>query len=249
VLAADRDIRMGGGGPKALSRVGDHGPLLHYILTGLKQAAINDLIVVTGFKPAETEKFVSEAWDDPTFVFNARWASWGNFHSVRVALDQSPGMDVLVVDTNIVVVPDVFHRVAGAPGDLVLAAERRHRFEPDDVRLSLRVNRVRAIGKELKLAHSHAKFAGISLIRSPGARGFSDIATDLQWSARTQVNYEDIYGLMLDGLDARAVEVTPGEHAKVDSPDDIPAAAQVIERFAEGQETAAGQVQESPSSS
>src|SRR6187402_2145552 len=102
---------MGGGTPKTLIPVSDgQGPLLQYILEGLKKAAIDDLLVVTGHRAEEVETFVTDSWgsDDVTFVRNMRYASWGNFHSVRVALDASPASDVLVVNSDIVVHPDVY---------------------------------------------------------------------------------------------------------------------------------------------
>ena len=94
ILAAGRGVRMGGGTPKTLIPVADDkGPLLQYILEGLQKAGITDLLVVTGHRAAEVECYVTDKWGDDnlTFVRNMRYASWGNFHSVRVALDQSPG--------------------------------------------------------------------------------------------------------------------------------------------------------------
>jgi len=83
---------MGGVTSKTLIPMGDHRPLLHYILAGLDRAGVQDLMVVTGFAAQDVADFATEHWtgDEPKFVFNARYASWGNFHSVRVALDQSP---------------------------------------------------------------------------------------------------------------------------------------------------------------
>ena len=227
MLAADRNVAMGGDAPAALAPIGEE-PLLHHTLEGLKRAGIEDLLVITGFKPGAVQEFVSDRWDDATFVFNARYASWGNFHSVRMALDQSPGVDVLVVDTNLVVHPDVFARVTGAPGDLVLAVERRHRFGAEDTRVTLSRNRVRAVGQGIKQAHTHAEFGGVSLIRPPAARLFANVSTDLQWSAKTKIPYEDVYNLMLGGIDARAVDLQAGEFTKVTSRGDIPAADQVL---------------------
>ena len=221
VLAADR--RPGSDAPTAFTAQ-EGEPLLHHTLEGLKQVGIQDLLVVTGHKSADVQGVVSERWGEATFVFNARYASWGNFHSVRMALDQSPGMDVMVVTTDIVVNPDVLNRVTAAPGDLVLAVERRHRFGEGDMRVTLGGNRVRAVGRGIKLAHTHAEFGGISLIRPPAARLYQGLATDQQWYARTNISYEDIYTLMLGGIEGRAVDMQAGEFRKLTNPDDIPVA-------------------------
>lgn len=233
VLAAGRGVRMGGRKPKTLLEVGDKEPLLHYILAGLQAAGVEDLMVVTGFEPGQVQGFVNDRWDEDkvTYVFNARYASWGNFHTVRMALDQSPGMNLLCVNSDVVVHPDVYRRVADTPGDLVLAVQKRppHRLDQEDMRVHLEGNRVRGIGKDLSMALSHGEFAGVSLIRPAAARPYLDIATNLEWRAATTLYYEDIYGAILPGIDARAALVPGDQYAEVDTPEDLQSAIQVIE--------------------
>lgn len=233
VLAAGRGVRMGGAEPKTLLPLGDQEPLLYYILGGLKQAGIEDLLVVTGFKPAAVQDYVTEHWGEAGFVFNARYASWGNFHSLRVALDQSPGMNILAVNSDIVIHPDVYGRVISTLGDLVLAVERRYNLVEEDMRVQLDGNRVRAVGKHLPKRISHGEFNGVSLLRPTGASAYLDICTELEWAGRTHVYYEDVYGAMLPRVNARSAPVNTGEYAEVDVPDDVRSAVEVIERNAE----------------
>ena len=230
VLAAGRGVRMGGAQPKTLIPLGEHEPLLHYILAGLKQAGVDDLMLVTGFKPDDVQSFVTEHWGEATYVFNARFASWGNFHSVRVALDQSPGMDTLFVNSDVVVHPAVYERVLGTRGDLVLAVEQRYDLDDEDMKVRLERGRVRGIGKELPKRLSQGEFAGVSLLRPVGANAYLRKASALEWDARTHVYYEDVYASILDDVEARSAAVNPGEYAEVDVPDDQRAAAAVIER-------------------
>lgn len=233
VLAAGRGVRMGGRVPKTLLPVGDHEPLLHYILAGLRDAGVEDLMVITGFEPAQVQEFVNSRWaeDDVTYVFNARYASWGNFHTVRMALEQSPGMNLLCVNSDVIVHPDVYRRVAQTEGDLVLAVQKRqpHRLDQEDMRVHLEGGRVRGIGKDLPMALSHGEFAGVSLIRPPAALRYLDVATNLEWRSATTLYYEDIYGIVLPHIDARASLVPGDQYAEVDTPDDVPAAIHVIE--------------------
>ena len=234
VLAAGRGIRMGSDRPKTLVPVGERDPLLHYLLAGLKSAGIDDLIVATGYRAAEVREFVTAEWGEGnlTFVFNARYSSWGNFHSVRVVLDQSPGFDLLVVNSDVVVHPDVFRRVVEKEGDLVLAVEERRNLDTEDMRVELRGDRVRAIGKNLKVVRSHGEFDGVSLIRTRAARAFLDVATNWEWRSSTTGYYEDAYNAILTQVDARAALVQPGEYAEVDTPEDLAAAEAVINRHA-----------------
>lgn len=232
VLAAGRGVRMGGATPKTLLPIGEHAPLLYYILHGLAAAGIDDLLVVTGHRPQEIQDYVAK--ESPiaavSFVRNSRYASWGNFHSVRVAIDQSPGMDVLVVNSDVVVHPSVYSDVAATRGALVLAVQKRHGLDAEDMRVELSRDRVVDIGKDLRMPLSHGEYSGVSLLRPDAAAVYLDIATDLEWRAQTNEYYEGVYRMVLARhVDARAALVDEGRYAEVDTPDDVAAAASVIE--------------------
>ena len=232
ILAAGRGVRMGGTEPKTLIPLGGREPLLFHILSGLKTAGMDDVLVVTGFKPQTIQDYVATHFEDldVTYVFNARFASWGNFHSVRVALDQSPGFDVLVVNSDVVVHPDVYRRVVQTRGDLVLAVQRRRVLDDEDMRVHLDGEKVLGIGKDLKRAFSHGEYAGVSLLRPLAARAYGDVASDLEWRAETGLYYEDVYARILSRVETRAARVNEHEYAEVDTPDDVAAAVAVVER-------------------
>jgi choline kinase len=232
VLAAGRGVRMGGAKPKTLLTLDDHEPLLFYLLQGLKRAGVDDLLVVTGFMPEDVTSFVTEHWGDESvsFVRNTRYASWGNFHSTRMALDQSPGFDLMIVNSDIIVHPDVFTRVAESAGELVLAVEERYGLDTEDMRVRLDGRRVKDIGKDLEMQFSNGEFCGVSLLRDRAHDVYRDVATAAEWERSSHIYYEDVYKLMLERVDARAAEVSSGEYAEVDAPEDIKAAIEVVER-------------------
>lgn len=232
ILAAGRGVRMGGGTPKTLLPLDGHEPLLHYILEGLRTSGITDILMVTGHRAGDIQSYVGEHGEglSVTYIHNARYASWGNFHSVRVALDQSPGSDVLVVNSDVIVQPEVYKRVTDTNGDLVLAVEKKLVLDDEDMRVRLDGDRILAIGKGLKRAFSHSEYDGVSLLRPEAARAYSDIATGLEWSGDVNHYYEDVYAEMMGTLDVRAAFVTEGEYAEVDTPDDVADAVAVVER-------------------
>ena len=245
VLAAGRGVRMGGARPKTLIPIGDHEPLLYYLLKGVASVGVDDLLVVTGFSPADVHSYVDEHWSGrATFVRNARYASWGNFHSVRVAIDQSPGLDLLVLNSDVVVHPDVLARTVDGIGDLVLAVQGKDRLDPEEMRVTLDGDSVVAISKELPMPESHGEFVGVSVLRPTAAGHYAHIATDLEWAAQTSLYYEDVYARMLDSVDARAARVDPGEYAEVDGADDVDAAEAVISTHEHAWEPAAPPVSE-----
>jgi choline kinase len=241
ILAAGRGVRMGGTEPKTLMAVGEHRPLLDYLLRGLRSAGLSDLMIVTGFAAARIKDFVSDTWDGepPTYLFNARYASWGNFHSLRIALDQSPGLDVVVVNSDIVIHPDVFTRVRRTFGDLVLAVQTRPRLDAEDMRVELDGDRVTSVSKQLTLSSSRGEFCGVSLVRPRAARLYLEAATELEWRAQTGGYYEDVYDAILSRVDARAARVDEGEYAEVDTPQNVESAAAVLARHADAWEPSA----------
>ena len=234
VLAAGRGVRMGGREPKTLLPLDGERPMLHHILSGLSVAGIRDVLVVTGFMPQKIHDFIASSGieTDVTFVRNARFASWGNFHSVRVALDQSPGYDVLVVNSDVIVHPDVYARVAKTQGDLVLAIQKRLVLDEEDMRVRLEGERVLGVSKELPRGVSHGEYAGVSLLRREAARLYLEESSRREWIADTDGYYEDVYNTIAPYVDARVALVGEGEYAEVDTPDDVAAARAVIERHA-----------------
>ena len=231
VLAAGRGVRMGGEQHKSLMPVTDQEPLMHYILKGLVASGVDRLLVVTGWQSDEVESYVSERWSgEATFARNPRYGSWGNFHSLRVAIDQTPADDLLAVNCDVIVHPGVYERVLQTSGDLVMAVERRARLDDEDMRVRLAGSSILGIGKGLSRAHGHGEFCGVSLLRSDAKRTYADIASAVEWSGRTQIYYEDVYAEMLERVDGRAATVEAGEYAEVDEPSDVAAARSVIER-------------------
>lgn len=230
ILAAGRGVRMGGGTHKSLMSLDGHEPLLYYMLAGLKRAGISDLMVVTGHAASDVEEYVAKYWEgEATFQFNPRYASWGNFHSLRVAIDQSPGAPLLVVNCDIVIHPEVLTRVLEQPGDLVLAVEKRLRLDDEDMRVRLAGNRVIGIGKSLTRAHGHGEFCGVSLLRPTAAAAYQEAATQVEWNGDTHIYYEDVFARILDAVDGRSATVDAGEYAEVDEPANVAQAARVVQ--------------------
>ncbi len=227
---------MGGQRPKTLLPLEEHPPLLHFILRGLTAAGVDDLLVVTGFEPQQVQDFVAESWDGRSqFVRNTRYASWGNFHSVRMAIDQSPGYDLLVVNSDVIVHPEVFERAIARDGELVLAVQRRYRLDAEDMKVRIQRGRVTSIGKQLDRALAQGEFCGVSLLRPVAAHHYLEHATALEWMGDVDRYYEDVYDLCLPRVDARAAEVNEGEYAEVDEPGDVPAAAAVASSVADAE--------------
>ena len=230
MLAAGRGIRMGGDTPKTLIPIFEGRSLFDYILSGFKREGIDDVLVVTGHRPNEVQESATRLWGEGElqFVRNARFASWGNFHSLRVAIDQSPGMDLLVVNSDVIVTPDVYRKAVATAGDLILGVEKKFTTDEEDMRVHLDGTRVRAISKHLKKSFSHGEFIGVSLLRTNAAAHYLEIAGEAEWRSDTGIYYEDVYDRMVGRCDVRATLFEPGRYAEVDTPQDVAVAASVI---------------------
>ena len=152
---------------------------------------------------------------------------------MRVAVDSAPADDLLVVNCDVIVHPEVFRRVLDTPGDLVLAVEKRLKLDDEDMRVHLEGDSIRGIGKHLSRAHSHGEFCGVSLLRRDARRLYQETSTDIEWSSETSIYYEDVFARMFGSLDARAAYVNQGEYAEVDEPSNVASANAVIERYAD----------------
>jgi hypothetical protein len=80
------------------------------------------------------------------------------------------------------------------------------------------------------MPRSHGEYAGVSLLRGDAHRVYTDIASAWQWKSDTAGYYEDVYNSMIGTVDVRASYVGEGEYAEVDTPDDVAAAIDVIDR-------------------
>lgn len=231
VLAAGQGTRMGGERPKTLIPLGGKPPLLHYILRGLSIAGIMRVKIVTGFRPEDIEAFVAAGPRRPevTYAANPRWAEAGNYHSLRVGLESTAGNDVLVVNCDVVVHPDVYRRVAGAPADLVLALQARDDLDTEDMKVELRNGSIAAIGKALAPERSHGEYAGVSLVRPAAAAAYLEACERVEAEGDTSGYYEDLYARVLDRVTTAAAPVGPGEYAEVDEPADVAHAVEVID--------------------
>jgi choline kinase len=233
MLAAGRGLRMGGERPKTLIPMGRGEPLLHYILRGLDKAGVGEAVIVTGFMPEEIRAYVDARSDRVAVAYahNAQWEGRGNYHSLRVGLEAAGERDVLVVNCDVVVHPDVYRRVACGAGDLVLAVQNKDDLDAEDMRVELTDGAVTAIGKGLEMQRSHGEYSGVSLLRPRAAAAYRSACDDVETGGDGSGYYEDVYALILDRVSAVPAEVGPGEYAEVDEPADVGDAVAVIGRY------------------
>jgi choline kinase len=225
LLAAGTGSRLGGR-LKALFPL-EGRPLVDHCIEALAEAAVERLLIVTGHA-ADSLKAHMRAVDSPIpieWVHNPHYRERGNFYSLRVACAVVDG-PLLVLNSDIIFMREVVELVRDAEGSLTLAVER-DRVDPEALKAQVEAGRVRALGKELDPAAAFGEFIGISRMSDHVRRRYVSAADEALSRGESALYYEDVYGRLCGGLEARVVEVPHGSWAEVDCPSDVPPAALV----------------------
>jgi choline kinase len=155
ILAAGRGSRLGGEASKPLVEIAGV-PLIGRVLTSLRQAGIEEALIVLGYQADRLRRAVLDGLAGGLrvrFVFNPAWER-GNGLSVLAAEDQVPDPFLLLMADHLVE-PAMVQAAAAArldPTPGVLAVDRRtlEVFDlADATKVVLRGDRIESIGKEL----------------------------------------------------------------------------------------------------
>ncbi len=115
ILAAGRGRRLGDCRPKCLQEVGG-AALVEHQLVALADAGVADVIIVVGFEAGAVREIVGAA---ARFVLNERFAetnSLSSFLLARPLIDD----DVLILNGDVFVAPEVVAAIVAADGDALL---------------------------------------------------------------------------------------------------------------------------------
>ncbi len=102
---------------KTLLEVGGQ-TILGRIVTGLAQAGVSEILVVTGHRADEVEGYLREHHPGLRcgFVRNTRYRETNNIHSMALAFEQLPlDEDVILVESDLVCEAAIFERIVKTP--------------------------------------------------------------------------------------------------------------------------------------
>lgn len=111
---------------KTLLKVGDK-TILGRIIDSLLANDVHDIVIVTGYRSRDIERFLRATYPGKTFqlVENTRYRETNNIYSMALALEHVPiDRDVLLVESDLVVAPEVIARVLDSPHPNVALVDR-----------------------------------------------------------------------------------------------------------------------------
>jgi L-glutamine-phosphate cytidylyltransferase len=124
ILAAGRGSRMGAttsNAPKCLTRLAGK-PLLHWQLSALRAAGVQDVAVVRGYLADQLVAHDFHTFDNP------RWSQSNMVVTLTCAEPWLSAHTCLISYADIVYHPDIIGQLISAPGDIVIAYDRLWHF-------------------------------------------------------------------------------------------------------------------------
>jgi choline kinase len=226
VLAAGLGSRLGGV-PKALFEL-EGEPLLARAAAVVAGVGLDRMVVVTGHGASQVEEWWRSAPRplEATYLHNPRYADLNNFHTLALACEQLPAGRILALNADIVFHSAVVAGALAAGGDLTLAVEKG-RVDAEALKVRIECGHVRELGKHLTPDSAYGEFIGVSVLSDTGRQAYSATAKAALEAGETTPYYEDIFSRICGDLDARVSRVAAGTWAEIDTPDDVPSAAEV----------------------
>lgn len=228
ILAAGLGRRLGGI-PKALFEL-EGQPLALRAAHALAAAGHERVVLLTGHGAEELEAWWAEARPplEASFVFNEHYADLNNFWTVAVACAECEPGELMVINSDIVFLPNVVADAAAAGGDLTLAVEEA---PTDEEALKVRVagGHVQELGKHIDPSEAFGEFIGVSVLSDAGREAYQRHARAARDAGEANLYYEDVYSRMLNEVDARMSAVPQTDWAEIDAPEDVPRAQAVAQ--------------------
>lgn len=237
ILSAGQGSRLGSltaERPKCLIEFGGR-TLLDRQLDTLAACGVDEAVVVTGFRDQLIEASLANRVGGPRVrtIFNPFYKVADNLGSLFVAREELAG-DVLVWNGDTLVSEALMARVvSNADQDgICVSVDRKDRYDSDDMKVVVDDDgRLRAIGK--RISHGvNAESIGLLAFRGEGATRFRDaIERAMRTTEGTTIWYLRVIHHLAQSGDVWTLDIAGEEWGEVDFPEDLPAAAELAERW------------------
>ena len=219
--------------PKTLLPVDGERTILDIALTNLRQAGMEEVVVVTGFAShrIEERKADLEAAHDLRLelVFNDKALEWNNAYSLWCARDHFD-QGVVLCNGDTVHPRSVEESVLAARGDddLVLAVDAEKTLGEEEMKVHLSEDGyLDRINKALDPVTAQGEYIGVTLIEPHAADALAD-ALETTFKRDPQLYYEDGFQELADrGGKVRAAPIGSVEWVEVDDHADLARAREV----------------------
>lgn len=136
-----------------------------------------DVVIVGGYRIDRLREELARGGHACEVVVNDRYEPWNNFYSLLVAAPALAGHDFLQLDGDVVLDAQLLPRLIAAPGEAVLAVDRRGELDDETMKVELEGDRVAAIAKPLDPARCAGEYVGVAKLSAAAAREvFAELA-------------------------------------------------------------------------
>jgi choline kinase len=227
LLAAGLGRRLGGL-PKALFPLAEV-PLMLRTAHALRAAGFDRMLVVTGHGRDEVQEYWEGLEQPPLAVewlHNPHYADRNNFYTVALACDHPTDEPLLVINSDIVFVPEVVAGLIDCDDDLVIVIDDT---DTDDEAMGVKIfdGRAVALGKHLPSNETAGEFIGVSIIGSSAKAMYLAVNDEVVAAGDHTLYYEDIFGRLAAEHPLGVAVVQAAHWAEIDAPEDVPRALDV----------------------
>lgn len=177
ILAAGRGERLmplTQNTPKPLIDMGNGNTLLEEQMISIQEAGvINGIMLVIGYLAEQIEAKI-RAYNEKGFristLYNPFWKVSNNLLSLWLARQTIIENDVMITNGDNIFSPRVFEEFAQQPEGIWLAACRKTKFDPDDMKVKMADGIVTAVSKKIPGEEVTAESPGLVMVKGERAR-------------------------------------------------------------------------------
>lgn len=170
ILAAGKGSRISSvtqGTPKSLLPFGDT-TLIGHSLKLFKEAGIDDVIVVTGYKRQDIRNYVDDIWHKPvTYAYNPFYEQTNVLYSFSLAIPLvEKNEDIIFLHADTVFSQEILQRVIDEECEDIVFAVDDHPCEEEEMKVKLDGDYVKLVTKEMPGQEADGEFLGLAKIKS-----------------------------------------------------------------------------------
>ncbi|MQF70590.1 phosphocholine cytidylyltransferase family protein [SAR202 cluster bacterium AD-812-D07_MRT_10900m] len=170
--------------PKSIIPIGGGRTVLQTQLEAAASAKIDDVYVVVGHLHDAVRSYVeSISQFTVNFVYNPFYDVSNNLHSLWMARWVMLGQDVIVINGDTIVSPEVMTALVRHEESFVMTIDRKETYDEDDMKVVVENGLVRQVGKKLSSDESNAESIGMIKFRASAA---SDLVSTLDEMVQNQ---------------------------------------------------------------
>ena len=158
--------------PKCLIHVGNGDTILENQIKTLKESGIEDISIITGYLTEQIEAKVKDI-KGIEIIYNPFYDEANNLYSLWMAkwrMDE----EIITINGDNIFYPEVIEELMEREEDIVMAISKEDEYDDDDMKVSLKGDRVVKVGKNLESQEVDGESVGIIKFTKKGAQILKD---------------------------------------------------------------------------